>query len=97
LEFDQLEGSGFGACVSRVAYLVAANGDTSSIWVFFLGSNFAHNTCIGEVMSPVCWYVIVVDGAKCVSAVNSLGCRVVFLCANSLAETTEFIGIGFVP
>jgi hypothetical protein len=48
-------------------------------------------------LSPIRWYLGVCDGTKGVGAINALAGGLVVVCANALAQQTEFICIGGVP
>ena len=57
-EFGQLEGASFGATVTWVADAVASNGDAGSIRVFFLWSDLADDSCVGDITMAVCGNVV---------------------------------------
>ena len=72
----------FSTCVSRVADAVVANGDACVVWNFLLQAKFAYYTCVCDILSSIHRYVVVVDGAKGVGAINAFGSWIILFGAH---------------
>ena len=59
-------------------------------------SEFIENRGVSDLLATIWWYFFVADDVESVSAVDSLA-SVRFDVANSLAQTSHFIGEGLVP
>ena len=74
----------------RVRYVVAADGDASSVGgVAFLGSDFADNLGVGDFLLAPKWNVVVLDGEEGVGAFHVLA--VVGTSADALAEAAKLV------
>ena len=82
--------SQWGANVSGVRYVVAANGDTSSVGgVAFLGLDFADDLGVGDFLPEPKRNVVVLDGEEGVGAFYAL--VIMGTNTNALAEATELV------
>ena len=85
-----------GADVEGITDAVASNGDMSAVGIGFSGVDFADDLRVGDFLAAVGGDGVVVDDKEGVGAVDAFAgaFRVGF---NALAETSEFIGVGFIP
>jgi hypothetical protein len=89
-ELDKFERACGGANVSGVRYVVAANGDASSVGgVAFLGLDFADDLGVGDFLSALKRNFVVSDGEEGVGAFYALA--VVGTSVDALAEAAKLI------
>ena len=76
--------------------MIASDGDAGTIRIIFIRSNFTHYHGVADFLSFVSRDVMIVNEKEGVSARNSFGfgggSR-----PNSLAQSSEFVGVGGVP
>jgi hypothetical protein len=96
-EFGELEGTGFGTTVARVANAIATNGDAGAIRVILLGTNFTNHSCVRDIREAVVRDVTVVNGAKCIGTRDARLGGVCRGAANALAKAAKLVHIGGVP
>ena len=71
-EFDKFKGSSVSANVARIADSVASNGDTSSIWIILLWTDFTDHHGMTNLLALVEGNVLVVDEEEGVGTCYSL-------------------------
>ena len=94
-ELDKFEGSGGGFNITWLNNPVAANGDFSSVGVFFLGVCLAHESCAICLFSYFHKYIFIPNDMECFSPCNTLFLGAFFACTNDLEDTPNFISVRF--
>ncbi len=60
-------------------------------------ANLADDMCIRDVPSAIRRYIVILDGVKGVGAINAFLLRMHVVCANALAEPSEFVCVRSTP
>ena len=77
--------------------MVTSNGDACVVLFHFVGADFAYDTGVGDLTSAVLGDGMVVNGPEGIRALDALLGGVTGVRANTLAEASQFVGIGCVP
>ena len=95
-KFGELKGDDWRVNVTRIANVIATDGDASAIGVVLVWLYFAHDFGVGDLFAAVTGDVVVVDDEEGVSTFG-VWARGGGIFYNALTETDNFVGVGLVP
>ena len=96
LKLECFERACVGSNIARIDDAIAANGDASALFFFFVGLDFTNHFSVCDLLASFRWNVFVSDDMKGFSTCNALLVASGIL-ADALAETTKFVCIQAVP
>ena len=80
-----------------MADAVTSNGDASAVLLRFVGADLAYNPGVGDVTPAVLGNSMEVNGPEGICAHDAWLGRVLGIHADTLAEASQFVGVGSVP
>ncbi len=96
-QFDRFEGPRLGTTITGVVDGIATDGDVGLVRICFCWTYLADNAGVCNITSAIDGYVLEHYGLHCICSCDSLCVGHGWVLAHALAESPNFICIGFVP